>query len=196
MGKSSVLTKEQKIILGEFKKDGQLSSIFYFTGGTALSEFYLKHRLSNDLDFFTEKPFDSEQVFAAVNSWSKKHDFIIKVRPHGLVYTYFFKFKKGEVLKADFARYPYPLIKKPKVLGNLKVDSLYDIAANKLLTMNQRTNVKDFVDLYFLLDEFSFWQLKDGVIAKFNTELDLYYTAVLKAFFRERAKKLGYEVVK
>lgn len=218
MGKSSVLTKEQKIILGEFEKNAGLASVFYLTGGTALSEFYLKHRLSDDLDFFTEREVDSELVFAAVNSWSKKHDFTIEVKPHGLVYTYFFKFKKGGVLKVDFTCYPYPLIEKSKVLGNLKIDSLYDIAVNKLLTINQRTNVKDFVDLYFLLKEFNFWQLKDGVVAKFNTELDLYYTAVdfmkvekfrimpkmikslklvdLKAFFRERAVKLGYEVVK
>jgi len=26
---------------------------FYLTGGTALSAFFLKHRMSNDLDFFT-----------------------------------------------------------------------------------------------------------------------------------------------
>ena len=29
------------------------------------------------------------------------------------------------------------------------VDSLRDIATNKLLTINQRTQVKDFVDLFF-----------------------------------------------
>jgi len=211
MGRGSILTKEQKIILGEFKKDDWLSSLFYFTGGTALSEFYLQHRLSDDLDFFTQGTFDSEPVFAAVNSWSKKHGFTIELKSHGLVYTYFFKFKGGKTLKVDFARYPYPSIEKPKVSGNLKIDSLYDIAANKLLTINQRTNVKDFVDLYFLLKKFNFWQLKDGVIAKFNMELDLNYTAVdfmkvdkfeslprmlkklelstVKEFFRNQAKR-------
>ena len=217
MGKDLILTGKQKIILEEFKKDKRLSSLFYFTGGTALSEFYFQHRLSDDLDFFTEEAFDSELVFAAVNSWSRKHNFTIELKPHGLVYTYFLKFKRGEILKIDFAHYPYPLIEKPKILGNLKIDSLYDIAANKLLTIIQRTNVKDFVDLYFLFSKYNFWQLKDGVVAKFNMELDPYYTAVdfmkveefqslprmikplklsvLKNFFREKAKKLGAEVL-
>ena len=61
MGRGSILTKGQELILGEFKKDDWLSSLFYFTGGTALSEFYLQHRLSDDLDFFTQEAFDGLQ---------------------------------------------------------------------------------------------------------------------------------------
>ncbi|MEW5692252.1 MAG: nucleotidyl transferase AbiEii/AbiGii toxin family protein [Candidatus Hydrogenedentota bacterium] len=37
---------------------------FYLTGGTALSEFYLKHRISEDLDFFCE----NEEVNAIYNT--------------------------------------------------------------------------------------------------------------------------------
>ena len=38
-----------------FKNFGEVkdSDQFYLTGGTALAYFYLKHRQSNDLDFFT-----------------------------------------------------------------------------------------------------------------------------------------------
>jgi predicted nucleotidyltransferase component of viral defense system len=31
---------------------------FYLTGGTALAAYYLRHRLSEDLDFFAEKEFE------------------------------------------------------------------------------------------------------------------------------------------
>lgn len=33
-----------------------LADSFYLTGGTALSAFYLEHRYSVDLDFFTSDP--------------------------------------------------------------------------------------------------------------------------------------------
>jgi len=218
MGKSSILTKEQKIVLEEFKDSRFLSSNFYFTGGTALSEFYLRHRLSDDLDFFTEDKFDFQDLFEIVNSWSRKHKLKVKSEIHGLVSSYFFEFKTGHTLKVDYAQYPHRRLERLTNFGGVRVDSLYDIAVNKLLMINQRANVKDFVDLYFLFNDFNFWQLKDGVVAKFNMELDLYYTAVdfmkvegfrslpkmikplklakLKSFFRERARELGYEALK
>ena len=105
-----------------------------------------------------------------------------------------------------------------KNIDGLVVDSLFDIAINKFLTINQRTEVKDFVDVYYLLPQFNFWQLKDGVKAKFGIEIEPFLMATdymkveefenmpkmlkelnldtLKIFFREQAKKLGYEVVK
>ncbi len=49
MGKIQFISREQKIILDEIDKEEYLSSNFYFTGGTALSSFYLHHRYSDDL---------------------------------------------------------------------------------------------------------------------------------------------------
>jgi hypothetical protein len=88
-----------------------------------------------------------------------------------------------------------------------------DIAINKLLTVSQRNEVKDFVDLYYLLDKFSLWDLRSGVKEKFNIETDSILIASdflkvedfnflprmiksldideLKLFFREKAKELG-----
>ncbi len=217
MGKSSILTKNQKIILEGFKKDARLSSLFYFTGGTALSEYYLKHRESVDLDFFSKDAFDPQILLETVSSWSKKYNFTVKPIFKDPVYMFFLDYEDGDSLKIDFSKYPYQQIEEPKNFGGLKVDSLYDIAANKLLTVNQRTEVKDFVDLYYLMKEFNFWQLKDGVIAKFNMEMDPYLAAVdfmkvegfqtmpkmfrklslttLKNFFRKQAKKLGAEML-
>lgn len=54
MGKT-ILTPKQSQFLELTSKDKQITSRFYLTGGTALSEFYLKHRLSYDIDLFTEK---------------------------------------------------------------------------------------------------------------------------------------------
>lgn len=54
MGKT-ILTPKQSQFLEFISKDEQITKQFYLTGGAALSEFYLQHRLSYDIDLFTEK---------------------------------------------------------------------------------------------------------------------------------------------
>ena len=98
-------------------------------------------------------------------------------------------------------------------LGNFRIDSLLDIATNKLLTISQRYDVKDFVDLYFLLQKITLCDLIEGVRIKFKMQLDPFILASdflriedfdylpkmiipldlkeLKSFFREKAKDLG-----
>ena len=51
---NKILTPNQKSFLHEFTKS-ELRNVFRLTGGTALSAFYLEHRLSEDLDFFSEE---------------------------------------------------------------------------------------------------------------------------------------------
>ncbi len=212
MGKIQVLTKEQQIILAQVKKEPFFEQ-FYFTGGTALSAFYLQHRYSEDLDFFTQKKFDNQDVFDLVDSWSRKHNFTFTSEFHQVVYIFMFTFKDKEVLKVDFGYYPHKRIGKNNIIDGLKTDSLTDIAVNKLLTVTQRSAIKDFVDLYFLLQEFTIWDLINGVRIKFRMELEPYILASnflkiedfdylpkmikpltlddLKSFFREQSKELG-----
>ena len=217
MGQNSIINSKQRLILDEVKADSRFSA-FYFTGGTALSEFYLQHRESVDLDFFTKDVFDSQLTTGIVKSWSEKHEFAVKTDFVDPTQIYFLEFSDGEKLKIDFAHYPFGRLEAGKNIDGLVVDSLFDIAVNKFLTINQRTEVKDFVDVYYLLPQFNFWQLKDGVKAKFGIEIEPFLMATdymkveefenmpkmlkelnldtLKIFFREQAKKLGYEVVK
>lgn len=121
-------------------------------------------------------------------------------------------------IKIDFAYYPYRRLKKGLNISGVKLDSLFDIAANKLQTITRRTEVKDFVDLYFLLEKFTLWDLIYAVKEKFRLEIDLIWLGsdFLKAekfenlprmlvpfslkklqdFYREKAKQLGMSVVK
>ena len=50
----TVLTADQKKVI-EFIGNSEIASLFYLTGGTALAGFYLNHRVSDDLDFFTDQ---------------------------------------------------------------------------------------------------------------------------------------------
>lgn len=213
MGKIHLFSKEQKIILDEVKKSEFLSTNFYFTGGTALSTFYLQHRYSDDLDFFSYQKFDKQAIFALVEKWSKKYNFTFESRFVEVVYIFTLVFKNKANLKLDFSNYPYKQLKKPALIDNFFVDSLTDIAVNKLLTITQRNDVKDFVDLYYLLQQFSVWDLREGVRIKFNMEIEPLLLASdllkvedfdylprmnkeisleeLKSFFREKAKEIG-----
>jgi len=54
----NILTPFQETLLKEIGRS-TLNEVFFLTGGTALSAFFLQHRYSEDLDFFTDQP---EQV--------------------------------------------------------------------------------------------------------------------------------------
>lgn len=58
MEQMSILTPHQKQIVDQIEESQFIASNFYFTGGTVLSEVFLKHRFSEDLDFFSEKEVD------------------------------------------------------------------------------------------------------------------------------------------
>lgn len=217
MEQIELLTPEQKLIFDEVIKDPSINKSFYFTGGTALSGVYLKHRVSDDLDFFSEQPFQMTTTLASVTEWSKKLNFTISSRVIARVQIFQLAFVDGPTLKVDFAHYPFKRLEEGPSYNGLAVDSLVDIATNKLMTINQRTEIKDFVDLYFLLQRYTFWDLLYNVKVKFRVELDLLNAAAdfqkieyletmpkmilpleletLKTFYRDLAKKIGQTAV-
>lgn len=168
-----IITKNQNLILDEFQKVPFLTGNFYFTGGTALANYYLHHRYSEDLDFFSEEPFDIKQVTSIINQWAKKLQFTYKLRSiEGAVHMFSLDFKKGGKLKLDFGHYHNKRIEKGLKDKNIEVDSLLDISANKLTTIIERTEVKDYVDLYFILKKLTIWDISYAVEAKFRMETD------------------------
>lgn len=164
--------KFQKIIFEEFSQSQPLRERFYFTGGTALSIFYLGHRISEDMDFFSEKNFKNDSILSFVKSITQKYglqqDFtqIEQTRMFDLL-------KDGnKVAKIDFNYYPFRRLKESKIVNGVEIDNIKDIAINKLISINQRTDIKDFVDLYFLRDVLTIWELLEGVKRKFGFEMD------------------------
>ncbi len=177
MEKVSLFTPEQNIILNQVAKDSYLRSNFYFTGGTALSYLYLHHRNSEDLDFFTTIKLDPAEILAKITNWAQQYDFKFESQMKEVVYIFFLTFNNGIKLKVDFGYYPVQRVEKGMQYKQLEVDSLFDIAINKLVTIQQRTTVKDFVDLYFLLEQFTIWDLMYGAEAKFHMKIDLFMLA-------------------
>lgn len=213
MGKVKIITQEQAVLLEEFRKDEFLGDTFYFTGGTALSLYYIRHRTSADLDFFSQEKFDPQIVLTKLTLWQEKFNFSIDYIPFEANHTFNLTFFDKNFVKVDFVFYPYKNLNPPELFGGIKVDSLFDIAVNKLLMIEQRTEIKDFVDLYFLLQKFTIWDLIAGIKPKFNLTIDPLIIASdflkvedfdylpkmikpltleeLKLFFTKQAKSLG-----
>ena len=147
---NKILTSNQADFLLEFARS-DLKDAFRFTGGTALSAFFLEHRLSEDLDFFsTEKisihmcqQFLNRLRFADVLSATKKFDRNI----------FILRNKDGSTLKVEFTYYPLHNIEDLWDLDGLQVDSFLDLIVNKLCAIADRVEAKDYLDVYFALQK-------------------------------------------
>lgn len=170
----TILTDDQKKAI-ELFVESDIASEFYLAGGTALAEFYLQHRYSDDLDFFTEnKEFPQLQVESLVKK--------IKEEIGATEITYrrlydrriFFLKKDNDVLKMEFSYYPFSHINNVSNKDGLRVDSLEDIASGKFMAMIDRIEPKDFVDLYFIFQEteVSLEKLLKLVEKKFEFKID------------------------
>ena len=150
----SILSKNQKNILNIISKDKLICDNFYLTGGTALAEFYLRHRLSEDLDFFAEKEFDVLGISIFFEK-IKKEAKIRKTEYHQSFNRnlFFLDLADGDKVKIEFTYFPFERIDKKKKMGDLYIDSLLDIAVNKVFTIYQSPRSRDFIDLYLILQE-------------------------------------------
>ncbi len=175
MGKT-ILTSKQLEFLEFVQSQPQLIKRFYLTGGTALAEFYLQHRLSEDIDLFTEK---EEVNQSLVEAFLKKSARRLKIKKIKLsqflgLFSYKLIYSDGEELKVDFNYYPFLRIDKGVKFKNLTVDSLVDIAANKVHTLFMKSRPRDFIDLFFLMktQNYDLSQLILDAKAKFDWDID------------------------
>lgn len=148
--RKKILTEKQELLISHLPEE--IHANFYLTGGTALSAFYLGHRLSEDMDFFT----DGEDRMAPIEFLTG----IIRSLP-SLDILHFERlfdrriflatFKDNQILKVEFTSYPFRSLEDRLKVGKLNVDSLLNIVTGKLLAMADRFDPKDFVDLFFVL---------------------------------------------
>ena len=155
---TTILTPKQSQFLEQVSKDEQITKQFYLTGGTALSEFYLQHRLSYDIDLFTEKQEVDQRLIETFLKKISQNLGVLEIKRSqmmGLV-SYILVFDNDQKLKVDFNYYPFPRIEKGTYFKNLDVDSVYDIAANKLHTIFMQPRSRDYLDLYLIMQKYSY----------------------------------------
>ncbi len=157
----TILNSFQLKVLNDFKRS-ELAKKFYLSGGTALAEFYLHHRLSEDLDFFTANELNLDELKKFINDVCKKLP-VKKIefqRGYGLI-TFFMTAKNNEKHKIDFGQYPFGPIEQLKNFNGLRVESLFDIGVNKTHTIAFRPRLRDFIDLHVILQQKTGWSFKE-----------------------------------
>jgi predicted nucleotidyltransferase component of viral defense system len=173
----SILTPHQREVLEIISREKYFTQRFYLAGGTALAEFYLKHRISEDLDLFNEKqeinPIPAARFFKNKSKILKLAKTETK-RVFGL-YSFFLHFQDREVLKVDFNYYPFPRIEKGIKFNNLQIESIYDIGVDKVHTVVLKPRARDFIDIYFIIKEkgYKFEELLMQAKAKFDWDISL-----------------------
>jgi len=172
-----LLTPIQREVVALFARLPDQKS-FYLTGGTALSEFYLGHRLSFDLDFFTVEAelvlSFSHQMEAACPS----QGFQVSVTRRFASFVEFLLQRGEESLRVDLAldapfRFASPVLSEYGVW----INDFQDLKTEKVLAYYGRAEPRDAVDLYFILQQ----ETPDHLFtlaAQKDPGFDLYWFAV------------------
>jgi len=148
------LSLRQKQFLDLVLQEKYLLDNFYLSGGTGLASWYLHHRESYDLDFFTDRSFNGDRV----TEWIKRNQSILEYRHVSVdddlgFYTYFFRYPDNSRFKVDFNHYSFNRLKPGIRWRGLEIDTLYDIAVNKIHTIRTKARERDYVDLYLIIKE-------------------------------------------
>lgn len=175
MGKS-ILTPKQSDFLELAASERQITKRFYLTGDTALAEFWLKHRLSLDLDLFCEKEEVNPKVVETFLKKVSSSLSVVKIERNQFLGLFSYKliYKDQQELKVDFNYYPFPRIDKGTKYKDLEVASIYDIAVDKLHTLFMKPRGRDYLDLYFIMKKknYSLPKLILDAKAKFDWDID------------------------
>ncbi|RLD56450.1 MAG: hypothetical protein DRJ05_11320, partial [Bacteroidetes bacterium] len=114
-------------------------------GGTSLA-LQIGHRKSIDLDLFGQLKTDEFEISKILSSIGDS--ILLHKTPNIFIYTI-------NEIKVDIVNYPYHWIEDVLKDDNLNLAGKKDISAMKLAAITGRGSKKDFIDLYFLLQEFS-----------------------------------------
>lgn len=132
---------------------------FYLVGGTSLA-LQLGHRNSVDIALFIQHDFDDNEIIELIKSkYSIQEIFRRKNTVICLINN----------IKTDFIKHDYPFINQPLQEDGISFLSKEDIAAMKLHAIIQSgKRLKDFIDIYFLLQHFSMKEMISFFTQKYS----------------------------
>lgn len=147
---------------------------FYLAGGTALA-LQFGHRLSEDLDFFSQKKINPLRLISMLSEVGR---FQITGQDEGTLHGLL------NDVKVSFLYYPYIMLEDFQQYHGIKIASALDISMMKLIALVQRGTKKDFFDLYFI--EKKVMKI-EGLIEKITEKYYVFYYEPLLIF-----KSIGY----
>ena len=140
---------------------------FNIVGGTALA-LQIGHRKSIDIDLFCNSP-EASVNFASIMDDCRdmfKNVTVESFIENRTLITHI------ENIKVDFVvQRNSKMLDKPVIIQDLRLASIRDIAAMKIMAVATTSNrIKDFVDIYYLLKQFSLEELFNFYYKKYNTD--------------------------
>lgn len=126
-------------------------------GGTSLA-LQLEHRKSVDLDFFGKLVSTNEEVKDCLRQLGQLT--VIKENDNIKIYMI-------DGIKIDFVNYCYNWIDECIQINGIRLASMKDIAAMKVNAVEGRGTKKDFIDIYFLLQNFTLQEILDFYAQKY-----------------------------
>ncbi|MCF8224912.1 MAG: nucleotidyl transferase AbiEii/AbiGii toxin family protein [Bacteroidales bacterium] len=146
------------LLIQQLQRKDYLKS-FILVGGTGLA-LQIGHRKSDDVDLFSPGDFDH---YVILQELEKEYEFHLDYLERNTI--------KGSIggIKVDILSHKYKLIKQPLETEGLCIASMQDIGAMKLNAIsNDGTRVKDFIDLYYLLESFGVKEMLEFYEAKYQ----------------------------
>jgi predicted nucleotidyltransferase component of viral defense system len=124
----------------------------FLTGGAALAGFYLGHRTTEDLDLFGPPGTDLAQAAQTLDEAAVECGARLSAQQTTPDFRRFHARRGDELCIVDLVVDRAPMIDTEKVaFGAVRVDTVREIAANKVCTLLARAEIKDLVDLVALL---------------------------------------------
>jgi predicted nucleotidyltransferase component of viral defense system len=151
----------------------------YLAGGTALA-LQLGHRVSVDLDFFTQKEFKEAETAAKLASFL---EFVPEGTAKGTIW--------GKVGPTRFSLfyYKYPLLESTILFKEIHLASLADIAAMKIHAIEDRGTRRDFIDVYFLSQKYTLEEMLGFYQKKYFVLEDHLYSILRALDYFEDAER-------
>ena len=162
----NTVEKDTFSLLEMLQQDEKLSN-FYLVGGTALA-LNLGHRYSIDLDLFSPTSFDTAEFLQYL---TEKYEFVRLSQSMQLSKVIL----QGKIkdVKVDLVVNAYPFVEEPVKIEGVRMYSLKDIAAMKLIAIaDSGKRLKDFVDVAYLSTVMSFRQMIEAFVKKYNVNWD------------------------
>jgi hypothetical protein len=169
----------KKIMVEELFRD------YFLVGGTALS-LQIGHRNSIDIDLFGNCDINADLFIEKLKNYG---EVIVTQNSKNILIT-----EIGSI-KVDFVNYKYPLLSNPIKIDNIRMLATTDIAAMKLNAIAGRGSRKDFIDLYFLLDQFTMKQMLDFYLKKYSDGSEFMVTKSL-LYFEDADNQLNPKMLK
>lgn len=125
-------------LIKQFKKE------YFLVGGTAIA-LYLGHRRSIDFDLFKFSTIKPLKIINTISAFGNSYSITRRVTEQLNVTV--------ADVKLTFFQYPFKISVTEKLADIINVPALLDLAAMKAYALGRRSKWKDYVDLYFLLNE-------------------------------------------